>query len=222
MELRTAHALVRFGLGRRGNEPVPGDPAGWLAGQLTGPDPGRIERLPSTADGLTALREDRAAKPAPGQSRSRQVFRRDAAAELGNALTTPAPFRERLVWFWTNHFTVSLRRPACAPLAGAFVEEAIRPHVTGRFADMLLAVMRHPAMLLYLDNARSVGPDSVAGQRRHRGLNENLARECLELHTITPAAATPGRCDEFRPVADWLVDRPSGRPARLPLPPRRT
>jgi uncharacterized protein (DUF1800 family) len=68
------------------------------------------------------------------------------------------------------------------------VEEAIRPHVTGRFADMLLAVMRHPAMLLYLDNAGSVSPHSPAGQRGGRGLNENLARECLELHTVTPAA----------------------------------
>ena len=70
------------------------------------------------------------------------------------------------MWFWTNHFTVSLRRGECAAVAGAFVQEAIRPHVTGRFDDMLLAVMRHPAMLLYLDNAQSVGPDSRAGQRR--------------------------------------------------------
>ncbi len=208
MDARTAHALVRFGLGRRGSEPVPADPASWLSAQLAGPDPGRIAPPPSTADGLTALREDRANKPAPGQSRSRQVFRRDAAAQLGNALVTPAPFRERLVWFWTNHFTVSLRRPACAPLAGAFVEEAIRPHVTGRFADMLLAVMRHPAMLVYLDNAGSVGPDSVAGQRRHRGLNENLARECLELHTVTPAAGyTQADVTSFaRVLTGWSID----------------
>jgi uncharacterized protein (DUF1800 family) len=116
------------------------------------------------------------------------VYRRDAIAELANALTTEAPFRERLVWFWTNHFTISLRRGQCAAVAGAFVEEAIRPHITGRFADMLMAVMRHPAMLMYLDNAGSVGPDSPAGERSHRGLNENLARECLELHTVSPAA----------------------------------
>ena len=85
-------------------------------------------------------------------------------AELENALTTPAPFRERLVWFWTNHFTVSVRG-GIAAVACAFIEEAIRPHVTGRFDDMLLAVMHHPAMLLYLNNAGSVGPDSPAGQR---------------------------------------------------------
>jgi uncharacterized protein (DUF1800 family) len=107
---------------------------------------------------------------------------------VGRAIATQTPFRERLVWFWTNHFTVSLRRGQCAALAGAFVQEAIRPHVTGRFQDMLLAVMRHPAMLLYLDNAGSVGPGSVGGLRSHRGLNENLARECMELHTVSPAA----------------------------------
>jgi uncharacterized protein (DUF1800 family) len=70
------------------------------------------------------------------------------------------------------------------PVAAAFAEEAIRPHVTGRFSDMVLAVMRHSAMLLCLDNAASFGPDSVVGQRSHRGLDENLARECLELHTL--------------------------------------
>src|SRR5207302_1332836 len=105
-----------------------------------------------------------------------------------HALTTPAPFRERLVRFWANHFTISLRQPACAAVAGAIVEEAIRPHVTGRFSDMLLAVMRHPAMLLYLNNVVSIGPNSPAGLRRNRGLTENLARECMELHTVGPNA----------------------------------
>ena len=92
------------------------------------------------------------------------------------------------MWFWTNHFTISLHRGQCAAVAAAFVEEAIRPHVTGRFSDMVLAVMRHPAMLLYLDNTGSFGPDSLVGQRTHRGLNENLARECMELHTVSPLA----------------------------------
>jgi uncharacterized protein (DUF1800 family) len=112
------------------------------------------------------------------------------------------------VWFWSNHFTISLRRGQCAALAGAFVEEAIRPHVTGRFVDMLLAVMRHPAMLLYLDNAGSVGPDSRAGQRGGRGLNENLARECLELHTVSPTAGyTQADVTSFaRILTGWSVD----------------
>src|SRR3546814_2308178 len=67
-------------------------------------------------------------------------------------------------------------------------ELGIRPHAFGRFGDMLLAATRHPAMLLYLDNAASIGPNSRAGQRRHVGLNENHGRELLELHTVSPAA----------------------------------
>jgi len=188
MDTRTAHALIRFGLGRRGNEPLPADPAVWLLDQLRQPDPTRLDDPPTTVKGLTALREDRATKPPPGESQAKKLFQAQAAAQLANAVTTPAPFRERLVWFWTNHFVVSLRRGECTAVAAAFVEEAIRPHVTGRFGDMLLAVMRHPAMLLYLDNAGSFGPDSPIGQKTHRGLNENLARECMELHTVSPLA----------------------------------
>jgi len=90
-----------------------------------------------------------------------------------------------LVWFWANHFNVSARGgPWPYGLNGTYVFEAIRPHVTGRFRDLVKAVMRHPAMLDYLDNTRSIGPDSVIGLQQHRGLNENLARECLELHTM--------------------------------------
>ena len=117
-----------------------------------------------------------------------EQFHSDVHDLLANALVTEAPFRERLVWFWANHFTIAARARPTTATAGAYVREAIRPHVTGRFQDMLLAVMRHPAMLAYLDQARSVGPDSEAGLRRHLGLNENLARECLELHTVTPAS----------------------------------
>jgi uncharacterized protein (DUF1800 family) len=188
MDTRATQALVRFGLGRRAGEPLPSDPAEWLLDQLRRPDPAHFDDPPTTAAGLTALREDRATKPPPGESRSAALFRQQATAQLANAVTTPAPFRERLVWFWTNHFVISRRQGACACVAGAFVEEAIRPHVTGRFGDMVLAVMRHPAMLLYLDNTRSFGPDSPVGQKTHRGLNENLARECMELHTVSPLA----------------------------------
>jgi uncharacterized protein (DUF1800 family) len=188
MDSRTAQALVRFGLGRRGTEPLPSDPTSWLLEQLHQPDPTHLGDPPTTVAGLTALRDDRATKPPPGQSRSRAMLKTQACAQLANAVTTPAPFRERLVWFWTNHFVVSLKRGQCAAVAAAFVEEAIRPHVTGQFSDMALAVMRHPAMLLYLDNATSFGPDSPLGQRTHRGLNENLARECMELHTVSPLA----------------------------------
>jgi uncharacterized protein (DUF1800 family) len=85
------------------------------------------------------------------------------------------------VWFWSNHFCVNADATV---MAGGYEREAIRPHVLVRFADMLLAAEGHPAMLLYLNNAQSIGPNSVAGINRDRGLNENLAREILELHTL--------------------------------------
>ncbi len=214
MDTRTAHALVRFGLGRRGGEPLPADPTAWLLDQLRQPDPTRLDDPPTTATGLTALREDRATKPPPGESRVKHLFQIQAAAQLANAVTTPAPFRERLVWFWTNHFTVSLRRGECTAVAAAFVQEAIRPHVTGRFGDMVLAVMRHPAMLMYLDNATSFGPDSRLGQRTHRGLNENLARECMELHTVSPLAGyTQADVTSFAKIlTGWSIDLKSDPP----------
>lgn len=94
-------------------------------------------------------------------------------------------FRERLTWFWADHFTVVPRRNQMIRAAGmSFVDEAIRPHLGGSFAEMLKAVVQHPAMLVYLDQNLSVGPDSRSGVRRGRGLNENLARELLELHTM--------------------------------------
>ena len=92
---------------------------------------------------------------------------------------------ERLVAFWSNHFAISLAKGGPTRVsAGAFEREAIRPFVLGRFSDMLLAVESHPAMLFYLDNQQSFGPDSPAGQKQNRGRNENLGREILELHTL--------------------------------------
>jgi uncharacterized protein (DUF1800 family) len=107
-----------------------------------------------------------------------------ARVALARALDAPDPVRERLVWFWSDHFTTAARSRADAGLPAALVEEAIRPHLAGRFGAMLRAVIRHPAMLRYLDQAESFGPASRVGRRRGRGLNENLARELLELHTI--------------------------------------
>jgi uncharacterized protein (DUF1800 family) len=86
------------------------------------------------------------------------------------------------VWFWSNHFCVSADK--IISMAGPYEREAIRPHVLGRFADLLLAAESHPAMLFYLDNVQSMGANSIAGINRDKGLNENLAREILELHTL--------------------------------------
>ncbi len=115
-----------------------------------------------------------------------------ARARIAAALTTPAPFPERLVHFWANHFAVSADKLQTIGLAGTLEIEANRPHIGGRFVDLLLAVERHPAMLLYLDQAQSIGPNSAIGvaararpnARRQPGLNENLGREILELHTL--------------------------------------
>lgn len=215
MEIDAAQAMIRFGLGIRPGTPPPADPRHWLAAQLQGPDPARFPgTLPSTADGLIMLREQRRLKPPPGQSLVEPLYRADAQAQLAVLLDTQAPFRERLVWFWANHFTISTRKGATRPIAGAFVREAIRPHVTGRFGDMLLAVMRHPAMLIYLDNQESVGPDSPAGRKHGRGLNENLARECLELHTVGAAAGYhQADVTAFAAIlTGWSVDHQAARP----------
>ncbi|WP_419730233.1 DUF1800 domain-containing protein [Lichenicola sp.] len=219
MDIASAQALIRFGLGPRPGEALPTDPHRWLAAQLAGPDPVQFpDSLPTTADGLIMLREQRRLKPPPGGSLVEPLYRADAAAQLAVLLNAQAPFRERLVWFWANHFTVSIRQGGVRPIAGAFVREAIRPHVTGHFGDMLLAVMRHPAMLLYLDNAGSVGPDSPAGQpndkHARRGLNENLARECLELHTISPAAGySQADVTAFAAIlTGWSIDQDAAQP----------
>lgn len=127
-----------------------------------------------------------AAKPAPQPLNVIQkTFRAEALARLQRATLAECGFAERLVTFWSNHFCISASKGELARIwAGAFEREAIRPHVLGRFADMLKAVEQHPAMLFFLDNQQSLGPDSRAGQNRKRGLNENLAREIMELHTL--------------------------------------
>jgi uncharacterized protein (DUF1800 family) len=130
------------------------------------------------------------------------------------ALDTQAPFVERLVHFWANHFAVSADKLPVIGIAGMMEFEAIRPHVLGNFGEMLSAVERHPAMLLYLDQAQSVGPNSVAGQLalkgqrpRKLGLNENLAREIMELHTLgVRSVYTQADVTEFaRAMTGWTV-----------------
>ncbi|WP_027581114.1 DUF1800 family protein [Bradyrhizobium sp. Ai1a-2] len=125
-------------------------------------------------------------KPPPQSANVIQkTFRGEALARIQRATFAECGFVERLVVFWSNHFCISANKGGLARIwAGAFEREAIRPHVLGRFADMLKAVEQHPAMLFFLDNQQSLGPDSRAGINRNRGLNENLAREIMELHTL--------------------------------------
>lgn len=122
------------------------------------------------------------------RSTAHRNLRQDVGLRLQTAVETETPFFERLVYFWSNHFAISAEKGYdIRMLAGPYEAEAIRPHVTGNFADMVLAVARHPAMLAFLDQSRSVGPNSrfVRENPRHKlGLNENLGRELLELHTL--------------------------------------
>jgi uncharacterized protein (DUF1800 family) len=136
-----------------------------------------------------------AAKPPPQPLNVIQkTFRAEALARLQRGVMADCGFAERLVVFWSNHFCISANKGGLARMwAGSFEREAIRPHVFGRFADMLKAVEQHPAMLFFLDNQQSLGPDSRAGQNRHRGLNENLARNHGAAHARRRRRLYPGR-----------------------------
>ena len=201
---KTMIATNRFGLGARPGEAAQAasDPRAWLLAQLENRNANGFQAtgLKSSDQAAREYFEFQAAKrkakkaasakadgedsSRPGKNSPRNTLVREIEARTRFAVTTSNPFRERLVRFWSNHFTVSTTRNPVVPLAGAFEREAIRPHVTGSFFDMLAAAEMHPAMLIYLDNAQSVGPNSPGGKRRGRGLNENLAREILELHTV--------------------------------------
>jgi uncharacterized protein (DUF1800 family) len=210
--LSAAIAANRFGLGARPGElDQLGDPRRWLLAQLEGAPPVLADpELRPTAETLARAielrrelveerkeRKQAAADAAPVKAALklpavyRPVYVDEAYARLAQAVATDRPFLERLTQFWSNHFAVSVDKVVVLGLAGGMEREAIRPHVTGNFADLLLAVEKHPAMLLYLDNQTSIGPNSSAARfvsRRGKGrkldINENLAREILELHTL--------------------------------------
>ncbi len=165
--------------------------------------------------------QGQAGQPPPGQpprkprpSPEQAIFRDEALARLRRAIEARVGFAERLVAFWSNHFCVSVNKGGIARVtAGAFEREAIRPHVLGRFADMLLAVESHPAMLHFLDNAQSVGPNSKAGANGKRGLNENLGREIMELHTLGVGSgySQADVTDLARMLTGWSYAGPQGK-----------
>lgn len=180
----------RFGLGPRPDGAVPGLPAA----QLTGPD-AMAERhpAPSAQDIFAAFATLRAARQADPADPAALAAAEDAMTlqvldtqrrKIARALDTDTPFRERLVHFWASHFSVTPRLRILIPEWASMIDTAIRPHVTAPFGNMLRAAALHPAMLRYLDQDSSVGPNSRAGRNRARGLNENLGRELLELHTL--------------------------------------
>ncbi len=214
-------ALNRFGLGARADERSPANPKAWLLDQFAAFAPA-VAAAPSTATVASDLGEyqrlqqlvrqsergtmqraqgmaadlvpaDAMALAVQLRQQGRQHYVASVGARINAALVTAAPFVERLVHFWANHFALSADKLVVTPLTGPFEFEGVRPHVLGKFGDMLIAVEQHPGMLLYLDQAQSVGPNSPlgslvaarqAGQGRKVGLNENLAREIMELHTL--------------------------------------
>jgi uncharacterized protein (DUF1800 family) len=198
---------IRFGYGLPA---VAATPQAMLAG-LAGPDlaardwPGIT--LNALAPVMQAYRAARKARDEPAARAARQAAEalalRGAKASFARAVGSADPFRERLVAFWADHFTVAPRNRTEAALPAILSDEAIRPHVTGRFADMLRAVILHPAMLIYLNQEASFGPGSPKGQRQKKGLNENLARELLELHTLG-VGADYGQ-DDVRELAELLT-----------------
>lgn len=248
-----AIALDRFGLGARPRDRVGGDPRGWLAAQLSRyePRPAALAGQPDRAQLTAAFREyreqaalgRRAPPPMPMDDAApddplrdvpqmlrrglREAYAGATTARLASALQTDAPFPERLVHFWANHFAVSADKLPIISLAGNYEFDAIRPHVMGRFADMLAAAVLHPAMLLYLDQAQSIGPGSVLAGRAARfaertgrklGLNENLGREIMELHTLgVRTGYTQADVTELaRALTGWTVAGfAQGRLARL-------
>jgi uncharacterized protein (DUF1800 family) len=230
-DLRAAIAATRFGLGARPGEIAEAarDPAGFLKAQIRreGADQPATDGE-SSRQRIAALRQfqqdrrmarqegDASAARDPvkmAQRMLRQDTAADFAARLRLAAETDAGFRERWALFWANHFTVSAVKLATATVVGPFEAEAIRPNVFGRFADLLAAAETHPAMLLYLDQVQSIGPDSRLAEMQARrgrlglqraaavrpaGLNENLAREILELHTVgVDAGYTQADVTEF-------------------------
>jgi uncharacterized protein (DUF1800 family) len=223
-DLEAAIAVTRFGLGARPGEiqTASADPRGFLKAQIRpeGADQPEGRLAPSSENiavfqGLRRERRDlkgdadAAAELKQVQAQIRSIAIDEMAARGRLAASTPAGFRERWTLFWSNHFTVSATKGQVAPIAGSFEREAIRPHVFGRFEDMLIASSRHPAMLLYLDQATSIGPNSPAGQRRKAGLNENLAREIMELHTVgVDGGYAQADVTEFaRALTGWSVGR---------------
>lgn len=202
---RALVAMNRFGLGSRPGDEVGGDPAGWLLDNLKGFSTRQaLADKFSSVSALSGIKEQnealRTAKSAAARSwirhdivsKVRAFYQECALLRINHSIESEASFAEHLVHFWSNHFAVSIDKIEMIALAGPYEFEAIRPNIGGKFADLLMAVTQHPGMLLYLDQVRSSGPSSPLAAaarskpkvRRIPGMNENLAREILELHTL--------------------------------------
>lgn len=193
--ISAAVAFTRFGLGARPDDTMPADPASWATHQLTAPDPNQVAGGKSTAAALgmvATLYQADSSQPAwvDAVNAIYALFVADIQALFTGAVATRAPFRERMVLFWNNHLALMADRIEVMATAGAYLREAIRPNATGSYASLLIAAITHPAMIYSLDNDESVGPASPLAKawaqtgRTPLNINENLARETLELYTL--------------------------------------
>ncbi len=231
MSFEPAIALNRFGLGARPDDKSPTDAQAWLRRQIDiyEPRPTLIAEQPDTATLATKLGAVRAPEDRKAEATlRRETYRNAVEARVLHAVATDTPFAERLVQFWANHFAISAEKGVVTAFVGSFEAEAIRPHVMGRFEDMLLAVEHHPAMIYFLDQTRSVGPGSESAVRRAQtkgkrdlGLNENLAREILELHTLgVRSGYTQADVTEFaRALTGWSINVPGAGDYKTDVPP---
>ena len=210
--VQTQKMLRQQGFGRRIEKSSAVVPAPTADGQAMAPGVAPPATPPAPVEPYDPVRE---ARKFVGQQ-IRTNYMDSVGARAQAALLTPTPFMERLVHFWSNHFAVSADKVQVTGMSGLLEFEAIRPHVLGKFSDMLVAVETHPAMLLYLDQAQSVGPNSQLssllarrsnGPRKVPGLNENLAREIMELHTLgVRTGYTQADVTEFaRALTGWSV-----------------
>lgn len=206
-----ALAAHRFGLGEPDLSALGADPRGWAMAQLFQPQPLDTTGLISASVARTLTREflSRAQDSVDSRRQLREASRLALERRWTHQVATRTPVYERWVMFWSNHFTVAATKGTTLGLVAPFENEVIRPHATGRFVDLLRAATLHPGMLVYLDNAQSTGPASRQGQRRGRGLNENLARELLELHTVgVDAGYTQADVTELaRLLTGWTIGR---------------
>jgi uncharacterized protein (DUF1800 family) len=206
-------ALNRFGLGARPGEPdaIAGRAHAWVTDQIR---QAKADPVPGVADTqarlhqLDAYRRAKAAAdkaeaaavaagkpppklpagtkppPSPLDEPPNKIFDNDLSRRAEQMIASDAPVVERLAAFWSNHFAISATRDELSVLAVPYENEAVRPFLFGTFRDMLAATAMHPAMTVYLDAASSVGPASAYGMHRHKSINENYAREVMELHTL--------------------------------------
>ena len=225
----TLIATNRFGLGASPADiqQANANPKKWLRSQIK-PDfiwPEIFADQPTSAEILQKNYENRRVKVEAMRKalnkKKRRGFNQALRIRLTHQVKTDQPFAERMVRFWSNHFTVSRTRGLIGPAIPAYENEAIRPFIFGHFEEMLLSVTLHPCMLIYLDNISSIGPNSKQGARRGKDLNENLAREILELHTMgAQGGYTQSDVTNFAKIlTGWTVAKKRKRPKNQKVPP---